>query len=182
MALEDKCTGAGAKGAGQGPVVAGLDFDSHGGIPGIGHLARGEPLPDERVYPQLVGTQDAPKALRHRRRVGRPDGLVRFLGAFAPGRVDAFFVRDELVPPGAGDPIACLPSRDWGNAHRVGAHVGDESGLTVDSLVELLGDAHRPRGAHAEAVHRSLLEGAGREGRHRSAALLALRHRSDAEL
>ena len=136
------------------------------------------------VDTQLVGVERAPQALR-RARAGRWGGWPRG----PPGRPCCGSRRRvpssgmKSAAPGAGDPARACAAGDGRDAHRVGAHVGDEAdGLAADSFVELLGDAHGTRGAHAEPVARRLLEGAGGERRHGPAALLALRHRSDGEL
>ena len=75
------------------------------------------------------------------------------------------------------DVLAGLLDRRIRDAHRVGAHVGDEADRSLltqlDALVQLLRGAHRAAGGEAELLGRFLLHRAGRERRRRLAAALA---------
>ena len=99
---------------------------------------------------------------------GRPDRLVRLLGALRAGLVDAALAGAVALAEAVADQLLRLGHRDARDRGRVRPHVGDEADVAVgrvDALVQPLGDAHRPLGAEAELAARLLLQRAGGERR-----------------
>jgi hypothetical protein len=94
---------------------------------------------------------------------------VGFLRVFGLGLPDARLLGQEFLAEAFGDQRARRAHRFARQRHAVGAHVGDEAhGLAADveTLVELLGKAHRARGAKTELARGFLLQRRGGEGRH----------------
>src|SRR5208283_3132236 len=75
--------------------------------------------------------------------------------------------------------------RAFGDAGRIGAHVGDQAlrafGAEVDAFVQRLGRLHRLAHAELQLARGLLLQGRSREGRGRVAARLPLLDRRDDE-
>ena len=148
-------------------------------VHGVGHLAGGEPAPDEPVEHVLLARQVVAHHLGRQRGIGRAYGLVRVLRACA-----------SLVAPGLGGAVRLAVvvgykaarggERLLAETQRVGAHVGYEADGAlagdVHALVKLLGYAHRAARGHAQAAAGLLLQRAGDEGRRGAALLLAALH------
>ena len=137
------------------------------------HLRGDRALPDQAVEAQLVAVELAGERLGIAREAGRPDGLVRLLGALGRGLVDAALGLHELrTEPLRGDRHGLLHG-DAGHGRRVGSHVGDEADLALgglEALVEALRGAHGAARVEAELAAGLLLQRAGGERRRRVAA------------
>ena len=148
--------------------VPGGDVGGHRVVDRGQHLAREEALPDQPVERELVLGEEARQHLGLARHRARADRLVRFLRALL-GLVDGRRVGQVLAPQPPGHPLAGLLLRLRGHAHRVGAHVGDETDRALvaelDALVELLGQHHRLLGREVELAARVLLQRGGDERR-----------------
>ena len=121
---------------------------------GIGHLAGEGAFPYQVVQAFLLGRAADRLALH----VGGADGLVGFLCAFGVGVVVAGLV--ELFAHPLHDGRAAALQAEVGKVHRVGTHVGDETGL-----VQPLRHAHRLSDGESQFAGGLLLEGGGGEGR-----------------
>ena len=105
------------------------------------------------------------------------------LGA-AAGLVDVRLPGHVLLAEARADLGPHLRDRIVGDAHRVGAHVGDEPhrlAHELDALVELLGHGHGAFHRESQLAGRLLLQGAGDEGRRCPPPLLAVLDRLDGE-
>ena len=151
--------------------------DLHAPAPGVGHLRRHRPLPDQLVEGPLVGAQLPGHLVGRAEAVARgADGLVRLLGVLdlllvAPGLGGDVVGPVQLgrLAPGGGDGRL----RQVG---AVGAHVGD-----VAVLVQALGRRHGALGGVAQLAPRLLLQGRGHERGVRAAAVGLLVDRPDGE-
>src|SRR5437870_3894233 len=149
------------------------------------HLAGDEAVPDQFVEAEHVLLQEGLYALRRILHRSRPDGLVGVLGALLRLELDRFG-GEIILAPALPDVSSRARHRVGGEAHRVGAHVRDQSGLTLlaqlDALVETLRQGHRLLGGEAQAVRRVLLQLGGDERWRRVAPALLLRHLGHHEL
>ena len=156
------------------PGAAGLDRDVV--VHGVGHLAGGKAAPDEAVEHILLARQIAAHQLGREVDVRRAYGLV---GVLRPGagleaarlcRAVGLAVVGLYEAARGGDRLLAQPQG-------VGSHIGYEAyralARDVHALVELLGDAHRAPGRHAQAAGGLLLESGGDEGRRGASLLLA---------
>ena len=85
--------------------------------------------------------------------------------------------REKILAEKRPQVRACLRGRALGHARGIRAHVGDETDgalvADVDSLVQILRDAHRPLGPEGELLRRLLLQRRRRERRRGVLATLA---------
>ena len=132
------------------------------------HLACQSALPDQLVEPPGVGLEHAAQIGRPAGQVGRADRLMGFLGVLGLGLVDPRAVRQVGVAEIVGDGLARGADRFLGNLNAVGPHVGDQAdrlALDVDTLVELLSEAHGAARAQSQLARGLLLQGRGGEWR-----------------
>src|SRR5262245_10319646 len=139
------------------------------------HLRRDEPLPDQPVERQFVFLQIRRDAFRRAFGRGRADRLVRVLRVLLRAIMNRFFgqIFFAVLP---GDEVADFRERAFGDARRIGAHVGDQPDRALaaefDAFVKPLRDLHRLLGRKTQLARRLLLELRGDERRNRVALLL----------
>ena len=151
--------------ADQEPFREMVGSNGHVGLfqPGVGHLAGDSPLPDEVVEAFLRGSS-LDFQVAH---IGGPDGFVCLLGPFRLGVVVPYLgiLRAEQL-----DDLFFRGVQGEGReVHRVGTHVGDQTGF-----VEPLGDGHRLADGETELAAGFLLQGGRGERRRRGTARFVL--------
>ena len=147
---------------------AARELDGDGVYRRVPHLAGDGAFPDQLVELRLIARERPGKRFRGARDGGRPDRLVRLLRIPCAGAKDARLARHVAGAERLRDVVANLRHRLGREGGRVGAHVGDETDRAitgVDTLVELLGDAHRPVRGETELSGRLLLKRGGDERR-----------------
>ena len=159
--------------------------DGHAVIDGVGHLAGDEAAPNQAVKAVLVGAQILFHPLRRQLDAAGPDGLMGVLGPglglIHPGLagVVGLAVAGADMPCGGGQGLVA-------DAEGIGTHIGDQAHgalpLDIDALIELLGDAHSPRRAHAKAAAGLLLQRGSDERGGGGAGLFAALHGGDGEV
>ena len=101
-----------------------------------------------------------------------------FLGVLGPRRVFGRRIGQELTPEAFADEGARIGLGGFRHIHRVGPHVGDQTGRAgagVHAFVQGLSGAHGPARVEIELAARFLLEGAGDErGRGFALAVFAI--------
>src|SRR6185437_5782125 len=136
------------------------------------HLGGHEALPDQLVDLEFVITQIFLHRLGIAQGRSGADGLVRVLRALLAGEAIGQLGqvgRAELL----ANELARLDERVFGDASRVGAHVGDEAdhalGADLDAFIQALRQHHGAFDAETELAAGVLLQLAGDEGRQRIA-------------
>ncbi len=146
------------------------DGKIHGRLaqPGIGHLGRDGPHPDQAIDGQFVSIQIGFDVLGCAGQHRGANGFMRLLGTLGSGAVTTR-PRGEFSAKACADNLLRLGQRFFTHGQGIGPHVGDQS-LEVSrphahAFVEPLGNAHHPAGRHPEAAAGGLLQGRGRERR-----------------
>ena len=147
-------------GAGVELVPARHDLCAHAVIHGVRHLRGQKPAPDQAVEAVLLAREVALDLLGRQVDVRGADGLVRVLRA-GLGLVMAGGLGVVGLPVAAQDEGLRRGDGLFGDAQRVGTHIGDEThralARDVHALVELLGDGHGAARRHVELARGLLL-------------------------
>ena len=150
------------------------------------HLAGDGALPDQLVEPRLIAGEVGLDLVRNTRAFGRADGFVGLLRVLGLGLEAARRVRQVLVAVALADHRAQFADCVRGQTHRVGPHVGDQTGglAAVDgnTFIQALGRAHGALGREAELARGFLLQRGRRERRRRIAFALLAVDLGDAQL
>ena len=151
------------------------------------HLGSDEALPHELVKLELVGFQVTRDVLGPARRIRRPNRFMRILSVLGLA-VTVELKRGglKLLAVHQRDVLARLLGARFRYASRVRAHVRDESDRAfilseLDSLVQILREAHSALGSKAQLLRRFLLQRARGERRRGILSALATLHLGDAE-
>ena len=151
-------------------VALGVQMHLQGVILRGRHLARDKTIVDQFIDQVLVARDLAFQRLGITFERDRTDRFVRVLRLlFHRELIRKFGI--ILRAEGVGDISLCRPDRIVRNAHRVGTDIGDQGDVSfpfdLEAFVQLLCDLHDLRRAHRKLRGRVLLQGAGRERRHR---------------
>ena len=161
------------------------DVGGNGVINRLGHLAGDKARPDQLVKLILVGGKRAFNLVGQQRDVRRADGFMRVLCralGLEHARLAGVVFLAIASPDKGGNGGRCFISE----THRVGTHIGDQTGhtnsLDIDALIQLLRDAHRAARGHVQLAGRLLLERGGDERRGHGLFLLTALDAADREL
>src|SRR3954468_22449829 len=149
------------------------------------HLGRHEALPDELIKFELIRREVTLDELRPARRIGGTDALVRVLRVLFVRAVELWTRGEELLAEERAQVVARLTGGDLRDTSRVRSHISDETDRAfityLNTLIEILGHAHRSLGAERELLRGFLLQRRRRERRGRILPALASLHVGDRE-
>ncbi len=134
------------------------DVGGNGVINRLGHLAGDKARPDQLVKLILVGGKRAFNLVGQQRDVRRADGFMRVLCralGLEHARLAGVVFLAIASPDKGGNGGRCFISE----THRVGTHIGDQTGhtnsLDINALIQLLRDAHRAARARTFSSYRA---------------------------